>query len=213
MHELFQEIRSVIISGRPKEVEAPIQRAIEAGVPLDRLIHEAMIDAMDEVGRRFTAQEIFVPEMLASAMAMKKGLSLIKPLLTASQNVSRGTVLICTVKGDIHDIGKNLVVMMLEGAGFQVMDLGVDVTVEALVEKVRESRPQILGLSALLTTTMPEMKRVIETLEAEGLRDQVKVIVGGAPVDEAFALRIGADGYGADAAQAVALCKKLVEVA
>jgi 5-methyltetrahydrofolate--homocysteine methyltransferase len=142
---------------------------------------------------------------------MKKGLELLKPLLKG-EGGSRGRILMGTVKGDLHDIGKNLVIMMLEGAGFQVTDLGVDVTVESVVEKVREVQPDVLGLSALLTTTMPEMKRVIDELKSKGLREKVKVMVGGAPVDRKFADQIGADGYGKDAAGAVELARKLLAI-
>jgi 5-methyltetrahydrofolate--homocysteine methyltransferase len=172
-------------------------------------VNQALIPAMDVVGKRFEEGAIFVPEMLVSAVTMKKALALIKPLLSGSQTESKGTILMGTVKGDLHDIGKNLVIMMLEGAGFQVIDLGVDTSVEKVVEQVREVSPQILGLSALLTTTMPEMKRAIEVLEAEGLRQSLKVMVGGAPIDAKFAEKIGADGYGKDAAEAVQLARRL----
>ncbi|MDX1709151.1 MAG: cobalamin-dependent protein, partial [Desulfobacterales bacterium] len=154
--------------------------------------------------------EIFVPEMLVSAVAMKKGLDIIKPLLKEDEEKAKGTVILCTVKGDQHDIGKNLVAMMLEGAGLEVIDLGVDVTVEMVVDKVREIQPQVLGLSALLTTTMPEMENVINLLQESGLRDKVKVMIGGAPVDAEFAGKIGADAYGEDAAEAVTLARNFI---
>ena len=141
---------------------------------------------------------------------MKSGLDVVKPLLTADQSEPRGLIIMTTVKGDLHDIGKNLVTMMLEGSGFKVVDLGVDLSVEKLIEEVKAVKPQILGLSALLTTTMPEMKRVIEELEAQGIRKSVKVMVGGAPVDNAFARKIGADGYGANAAEAVELARRFM---
>jgi 5-methyltetrahydrofolate--homocysteine methyltransferase len=201
-------IRQAVIEGKHREVEELVQRAIEEGVDLHRLIQEGMIEAMDVVGKRFAEGLIFVPEMLVSAVTMKKGLELIKPLLKGDGK-SSGRVVMATVKGDLHDIGKNLVIMMLEGAGFQVTDLGVDIDVDTLIQKVEELRPQVLGLSALLTTTMPEMARVIQALEAGGLRERVKVMVGGAPVDQKFADQIGADGYGKDAAQAVELTRRL----
>ena len=201
-------IRQAVIEGKHREVEELVQRAIEEGVDLHRLIQEGMIEAMDVVGKRFAEGLIFIPEMLVSAVTMKKGLELIKPLLKGDGK-SSGRVVMATVKGDLHDIGKNLVIMMLEGAGFQVTDLGVDIDVDTLIQKVEELRPQVLGLSALLTTTMPEMARVIQALEAGGLRERVKVMVGGAPVDQKFADQIGADGYGKDAAQAVELTRKL----
>ena len=203
-------IKEKVIGGKHKEIEELVRAALADGVDPNRLINEAMISAMDVVGQRFGDGQIFVPEMLVSALTMKKGLEIVKAVLKGDGQ-SRGKILIGTVKGDLHDIGKNLVIMMLEGAGFQVVDLGVDIGVEKVVEKVREERPDVLGLSALLTTTMPEMKRTIEELKSHGLREKVKVMVGGAPVDQKFARDIGADGYGKDAVEAVALARKLVE--
>jgi 5-methyltetrahydrofolate--homocysteine methyltransferase len=210
MKESIQKIKEVIIEGRHKEIESLVREICKTGIALDTVIQEGLIAAMDVVGQRFSAGEIFVPEMMVSAMTMKLGLNIVKPLLTGKVGAPKGTVLIGTVKGDLHDIGKNIVVMMLEGAGFQVIDLGVDIDVEKVVAKVAEIRPQVLGLSTLLTTTMPEMKRVIEELRARGLRDRVKIMVGGAPVDATFAEKIGADGYGKDAAQAMALARSFV---
>jgi 5-methyltetrahydrofolate--homocysteine methyltransferase len=210
MHESVQKIKESIIEGRHKEIESLVREICKTGIALDTVIQEGLIAAMDVVGQRFSAGEIFVPEMMVSAMTMKLGLNIVKPLLTGKVGAPKGTVLIGTVKGDLHDIGKNIVVMMLEGAGFQVIDLGVDIDVEKVVAKVAEIRPQVLGLSTLLTTTMPEMKRVIEELRARGLRDRVKIMVGGAPVDATFAEKIGADGYGKDAAQAMALARSFV---
>jgi 5-methyltetrahydrofolate--homocysteine methyltransferase len=210
MSNHFETIKTRILEGKHREIEALVESAIQDGVDLDALINEAMISAMDEVGRRFAEGQIFVPEMLVSAVTMKKGLEIIKPLLQAQKTESKGTVLMCTVKGDIHDIGKNLVIMMLEGAGFDVVDLGVDLNAEKLVEQVAQLKPEILGLSALLTTTMPEMERVIKALEAKGFRRNLKIMVGGAPLDQEFASRIGADGYGEDAADAVHLARRFV---
>jgi 5-methyltetrahydrofolate--homocysteine methyltransferase len=206
----LNEVKTAVINGKHNEIEGLVRAAIDDGVDLNGLINKAMIPAMDVVGQRFSNSEIFVPEMLVSALTMKKGLNLIKPLLKDEETRSKGTVMMCTVKGDIHDIGKNLVIMMLEGAGFQVVDLGVDLTVETLIDKVGEIKPDILGLSALLTTTMPEMEKAIEALEANGLRDSLRVMVGGAPVDAAFADKIGADGYGKDAAEAVKLARGFI---
>jgi 5-methyltetrahydrofolate--homocysteine methyltransferase len=208
-HEL-DAIKEAVIKGKHGDIEALVRALIEEKVDLQKIINEGMIAAMDEVGRMFSEGDIFVPEMLVSSFTMKKGLDLIKPLLKDEESDSQGTVVMCTVKGDIHDIGKNLVSMMLEGAGFQVIDLGVDTTVEQLMEKVEERKPHILGLSALLTTTMLEMKNVIDTLESRGLRDRVKVMVGGAPVDAVFAEEIKADGYGKDAVEAVRLARSFV---
>jgi len=207
MKESIQKIKEGVIEGRHREIESLVRESCKTGISLDTVIQEGLIAAMDTVGQRFSAGEIFVPEMLVSAMTMKLGLNIIKSLMTGEAIAPQGAVLMGTVKGDLHDIGKNIVVMMLEAAGFRVIDLGVDIDVEKVVAKVAEIRPQVLGLSALLTTTMPEMKRVIEELRARGLRDQVKIMVGGAPVDAAFAEKIGADGYGKDAVQAVALTR------
>jgi 5-methyltetrahydrofolate--homocysteine methyltransferase len=205
------QIKDVIIGGKHKEIEDLVKAAIKKEeVSLDSIINDAMIAAMDIVGQKFADSEIFVPEMLVSAMTMKKGLNIIKPLLQGDASESKGTIIICTVKGDMHDIGKNLVTMMLEGAGFNVVDLGVDLSVEKVIEQVEQVKPEILGLSALLTTTMPEMKKVIEALEEKGLRNNVKVIIGGAPVDAAFAQKIGADGYGDDATEAVRQARRLI---
>ena len=165
---------------------------------------------MDVVGQKFSDSEIFVPEMLASALSMQLGLERVKPLLKSGMTKPMGKIILCTVKGDVHDIGKNIVAMMLEGAGFEVIDLGVDLTVEKLVERIEAIRPDLLGLSALLTTTLPEMERVIQELGSNGFRDKLKIIVGGAPVTEAFAEKIGADGYGANAAAAVQLARRLI---
>jgi len=208
MNSNLENIKHAVVAGQHADIEQMVQKAIDEGDKLNEVINEALIGAMDIVGEKFAANEIYVPEMLVSAMTMKKGLELIKPLLTDEEAEYRGTIMMGTVKGDLHDIGKNLVLMMLEGAGFEAVDLGVDLSVEKVVEEVEKRKPQVLGLSALLTTTMPEMRKVIENLEERGLRDTVKVMVGGAPVDAAFAEQIGADGYGKDAAEAVQLAKR-----
>lgn len=209
MSDHLQQIKEAIINGKHEEIEGLVSAAISEGVNIDRFINVAMIAALDVVGQRFTNNEIFIPEMLAAAVTMKKGLNIIKPCLKGEEIRVKGTIIICTVKGDIHDIGKNIVIMMLEGAGFRVHDLGVDISAQDVIKQVKKLKPNILGLSALLTTTMPEMKKIIEALESEGLRKTVKVIVGGAPIDIAFAERIGADGYGKDAAEAVQLARRL----
>ena len=208
--DYLNEVKEAIINGKHKEIEGMVSRLIEDGVELKQLIDEGMITAMDVVGEKFASSEIFVPEMLVSALTMQKGLDLIKPLLKGEETESKGTIAMCTVKGDIHDIGKNLVNMMLEGAGFKIIDLGVDLSVDQLIERVSDIKPDILGLSALLTTSMPQMKNVIDALDTQGLRETIKVMVGGAPVDKKFADAIGADGYGADAAEAVKLARTLV---
>jgi 5-methyltetrahydrofolate--homocysteine methyltransferase len=210
MTDYLSEIKNAVVNGKHGEIKGLVENAINAGLEPDIIIEDALIAAMDIVGKEFGAGKIFVPEMLVSAVTMKNGLEVVKPLLSAANEQSRGTVIMATVKGDLHDIGKNLVSMMLEGAGFKVVDLGVDLSVEKLLDAVKEIKPKVLGLSALLTTTMPEMKRMIEELEAQGLRKDVKVMVGGAPVDRNFAEKIGADGYGADAAEAVELARGFV---
>jgi 5-methyltetrahydrofolate--homocysteine methyltransferase len=208
MADHMEAIKNAVIGGKHSEIKGLVQQAVEAGLDPSAIINDALIAAMDVVGKDFGSGKIFVPEMLVAALTMKNGLEVVKPLLAGDEDQSRGTVIMATVKGDLHDIGKNLVSMMLEGAGFKVIDLGVDLSVEKLLDRVKEIKPQVLGLSALLTTTMPEMKRVIEELEAQGMRKSLKVMVGGAPVDRTFAEKIGADGYGANAAEAVELARR-----
>jgi len=208
MGDHLETIKNAVIGGKHAEIKTLVLDAIDAGLDPNRIINEALIPAMDVVGKDFGSGKIFVPEMLVSAVTMKTGVDILKPLLGGDQGESRGTVIMATVKGDLHDIGKNLVTMMLEGAGFKVIDLGVDLSAEKLIEQVNSIRPDILGLSALLTTTMPEIQKVIAELKAQGLRDKVKVMVGGAPVDRTFAEKIGADGYGANAAEAVQLARR-----
>ena len=210
MDKKLEEIKNIVVAGKHAEVEALVEKAIADGADLDNLINNALIAAMDVVGQRFAASEIFVPEMLVSAMTMKKGLDIIKPLLKEDQSQSKGKVVLCTVKGDLHDIGKNLVAMMLEGAGFEVIDLGVDSTVDTVMSKIKQLQPDVLGLSALLTTTMPEMEKVIKALENQGMRDRVSVMIGGAPVSADFAEKIGADAYGEDAAEAVTIARSFI---
>jgi len=211
MGDHLETIKSAVINGKHAEIKALVQGAIDAGLDPNTIINEALIPGMDVVGKDFGSGKIFVPEMLVSAVTMKAGVEIVKPLLASGQGRSRGTVIMATVKGDLHDIGKNLVTMMLESAGFRVIDLGVDLNVDKLIEQVKAIRPDILGLSALLTTTMPEMQKVIGELHSQGLRDKLKVLVGGAPVDPAFAEKIGADGYGANAVEAVELARVLTE--
>jgi 5-methyltetrahydrofolate--homocysteine methyltransferase len=208
MSDHLNSIKNAVIGGKHAEIRGLVQQALGAGVDTGTIINDALIAAMDVVGRNFGEGTIFVPEMLVSAMTMKSGLEIVKLRLAGDAIQSRGTIFMATVKGDLHDIGKNLVSMMLEGAGFKVMDLGVDLSVEKLIEQVKAIKPDILGLSALLTTTMPEMQKVIAEIKRQGLRGKVKVMVGGAPVDRAFAEKIGADGYGSNAAEAVELARR-----
>jgi 5-methyltetrahydrofolate--homocysteine methyltransferase len=210
MSGYVEEIKAAIIGGLHKEIEKLVQDALNSQADPDKIVNEAMISGMDVVGQKFSSSEIFVPEMLASAVTMNRGLDILKPILQQSGAESRGKIIMCTVKGDLHDIGKNLVVMMLEGAGFEVIDMGVDMSVDDLISKIKDVKPDILGLSALLTTTMSQMEKVIESLETNGMRNKVKVMVGGAPLDAAFGGKIGADGYGRDAAHAVQIARNLI---
>ena len=205
----LEEIYQNVIDGQAPVVQAGVEAALAEGVKADVILNQALIAAMDEVGRRFEAGDFFVPEMLIAARAMQAGLTLLKPHLADADVKSAGKVAIGTVKGDLHDIGKNLVAMMLEGAGFEVNDLGVDVTPETFVQAAK-SGAQVIGMSALLTTTMPNMKNTIEALSSAGVRDKVKVVVGGAPVTEDYAKRIGADAFAPDASSATRVIRKLV---
>ena len=206
----LSEIYSAIIEGDRRAVAENVQLALDAGIDSATILKEGMMAAMDEVGRRFESGDYYVPEMLISARAMKTGLQLLHPTLAPSQTCLAGKVLIGTVKGDLHDIGKNLVALMLEGAGFCVQDLGTDVPPEKFTAAVQADTPDIVALSALLTTTMPAMEATIQSLKNAGMREKIKVIIGGAPTSQAYAEKIGADGYSADAAQSVELARALV---
>jgi len=210
MNPIVQAIFTGVLEGNAELVRQKVPEALASGLAPATILNEGMIAAMAEVGRLFEAGEYFVPEMLIAARAMKTGTEILKPHLQEAHVRSAGKVVIGTVKGDLHDIGKNLVGMMLEGAGFEIHDLGTDVPPEKFVEAVRTSGANVVGMSALLTTTMPSMKSVIEGLEKAGLRHKVKVIVGGAPLTDAYARQIGADGYAPDASRAVALTKSLL---
>jgi corrinoid protein of di/trimethylamine methyltransferase len=205
------KLYDAILNGDQKTAVAVTQEALAEGCDPMELITKHMVPAMDEVGRRFECEEYFVPELLLSARAMKGSLELLRPLLAASGAQPAGRVVIGTVKGDLHDIGKNLVASMLEGGGFEVIDLGADVPPERFIEAVREKNARIVALSALLTVTMPAMRKTIDALKEAGIRDQIKVMVGGAPVTQQFAEEIGADGYGENATAAVALARKFVQ--
>lgn len=204
------QLYDAILNGNAKLAESITKAAIEAKDDPNELVRKYMIPAMDEVGRRFECNEYFVPELLIAARAMKTALELITPHLVGSGAEKAGRVVIGTVQGDLHDIGKNLVASMLEGGGFEVVDLGVDVPPERFVEAAKEKEGTIVALSALLTTTMTMMKRVVETLDKSGLRKKTKVMIGGAPITQQYADEIGADGYSDNASAAVALARKLV---
>jgi 5-methyltetrahydrofolate--homocysteine methyltransferase len=210
MNEILQPIYESILNGEKTATPVAVQAALAAGLAPASILTEGMVSAMKEVGQRFEEGEYFVPEMLISARAMQAGLAVLKPELLKNNFTAAGKVAIGTVKGDLHDIGKNLVAMMLEGAGFEVLDLGVDVTPEKFLAAAQAQGVDIIALSALLTTTMPMMAQTIQALQAAGLRERVKVIIGGAPVNEAFAAQIGADGYSPDASRAVSLAQSLM---
>ena len=205
LETIFQNV----VKGQAPDVELGVQAALSSGMPAEEILNNALIAAMDEIGKQFEQGDLFVPEMLIAARAMQAGLNLLKPLLAESGVQSAGIVAMGTVKGDLHDIGKNLVAMMFEGAGFEVIDLGTDVEPAVFAETVRNGA-NVVGMSAMLTTTMPAMADVIEALEDTNVRDQVKVIIGGAPVTPEFAEKINADGYAADASSAVTKVQEML---
>ena len=208
--EILKEIANKVIEGKAQEVEELVKRALEDGVEVSSILNDGLIAGMQVVGEKFKKDEFYVPEVLIAARAMHKGMNVLKPYLERSGVKPIAKYVIGTVRGDLHDIGKNLVAMMLRGAGFEVIDLGVDVPPEKFVEAVRNEGAPLLGLSALLTTTMPSMKETIEALKRAGIRDKVKVMVGGAPLTQEYADEIGADGYAPDAASAIDKAKELL---
>jgi 5-methyltetrahydrofolate--homocysteine methyltransferase len=209
MDDLLKMLAGAVLAGEKPNVEKIVQQAMEAGIQPDLILKEGLIPAMDEVGRRFDCGEAFIPEMLIAAKSMQAGLTILKPHLVDTGVQPAGKVIIGTVKGDLHDIGKNLVGMMLEGAGYEVIDLGVDVPASKFVEALDEE-VDVVAMSSLLTTTMPEMLTTVEAIKESGKRAQVKIIIGGAPVTEAYARRIGADGYAADAGLAAGLVRQVL---
>jgi len=206
----FSAVQEDVLSGDDSGIEAHILELIENGVDPGDILQKGLIAAMEIIGPKFKSGDLFIPEVLLSSRAMNKGIVVLEPHMSDEQRKSRGKVLIGTVKGDLHNIGKNMVATMLRGVGFEILDLGIDVDFETFIKEIREHRPDIVGLSALLTTTMPEMEKVIDEMQVMGLRDQVKVMVGGAPVSAKFAQEIGADGYAPDAASAVELAQGLM---
>lgn len=207
----FKDLKDLIVTGKLEDAKVLVNEAIASGVAAEDIINNYLIKGMEEIGQRFEEGKAFVPNLLLAARAMKGCLDILKPLLKDVSGTSSGTLVIGTVKGDLHDIGKNLVASMLEGCGFEVINLGVDISDRQFVEAVKKYNPQIVCLSALLTTTMNYMKNVIDTLTAEGLRGNVKILIGGAPVNEEFAMQIGADGYSANANGAVVLAKRILQ--
>jgi 5-methyltetrahydrofolate--homocysteine methyltransferase len=205
-------IYNAVLKGDAKTTVVQVQATLNEGVPADQILNQACIPAMTEVGRLFEAGEKFIPEMMISARAMQAAVNILRPLLMEKDVEVLGTVVIGTVAGDLHDIGKNLVGMMLEGAGFQIIDLGTDVSPQAFVAAVQQHNPDLVGLSALLTTTMPSITATIEALTEAGVRDKVKIIIGGAPITLEFAQKVGADGFANDAGSAPRMAKALLGI-
>ncbi len=212
MEEVLKKLFDAVLVGDYEGVKSNVQVALDAKLDPKVILADGMIAAMREVGCRFEAGDYYVPEMLIAARAMQSGMAILKPYLQQTDRKSSGKVVIGTVKGDLHEIGKNLVALMLEGAGFEVKDLGVDVPIEEFIRVVQEERPDIVAMSALLTTTMPMLQETINAFETAGLRDKVKFIIGGAPVTEMYANQIGADGFSSDASRAVNVALSLIGV-
>jgi 5-methyltetrahydrofolate--homocysteine methyltransferase len=208
--DYIDTIYQAVLRGDATTAKEGVETALQSGLPVNKIMQEGLIAAMSEIGYQYEEGEVFVPEMLIAARAMQAGLEPLRPLLAESGVKSSGRILIGTVKGDLHDIGKNLVGMMLEGAGFEVIDLGNDVGPEKFVDAVRQRQPQLVAMSALLTTTMPSMGNIIQALKDAGVREQVKVIIGGAPVTQEYANQIGADGFSPDASAAARLAKSII---
>ena len=199
---ILQEISEKIQKGKTKDIKALVPKALEEGIPASEILNEGLLSGMNIIGIKFKNNEVFVPEVLIAARAMKAGTEILKPHLVSADVSAKGKVILGTVRGDFHDIGKNLVKMMMEGHGLEVIDLGVDVAPEAFVSAAKEHNADIIACSALLTTTMEEMRNVVALCEAEGIRDQVKIMIGGAPITDAYRTEIGADAYTSDAASA-----------
>jgi 5-methyltetrahydrofolate--homocysteine methyltransferase len=210
MSEVLSEMSTLVIEGNFSEMPDKTNEALEEGLSAEEILNKGLMPGMDHVGVEFKAGNMFVPEVLRSAKAMQESMTIIRPMLAETDAKTSGKVLLGTVKGDLHDIGKNLVGMMCEGAGFEVVDIGKDVEPETFVDAVKEHKPDVLGMSALLTTTMRAMERTIKALEEAGVRDTVKIMIGGAPVTQDFADQISADGYAANAASASEMAKRFV---
>ena len=210
MSNILEELTQRVIEGKLEMVQELTRQAITNGLEPEEIINQGLIMGMNVVGVRFKAGDMFVPEVLMCARAMSGGMELVQPLLMGKELPSAGKVLIGTVKGDLHDIGKNLVAMLLESVGFKVINLGTDISTEQFIQAIKEHNPDVLGLSALLTTTMLGMKDVLDQLVEEGMRDKIKVIIGGAPISQEFSDEIGADGFAPDGASATELCQKLL---
>ena len=210
MADIYEEISNLVITANVEGIKKAVRQVLDQGIPAKDVLDKGLLPGMDVVGKRFKTGEMFMPEVIVSAKTMNAAMDILKPTLTEGDTRGIGSVIIGTVEGDLHDIGKNLVAMMLEGAGFKVMNLGANIKAQTFVKAVEEHKPDILGLSALLTTTMPKMKETIDALKSAGLREKVKVMLGGAPVTQGFVNQIGADGYGMNAGDAVQKAKELV---
>lgn len=210
MSSVLEQISENLMKGKAKDVEELVKQAIQDGVPAGDILNKGLLSGMGTIGEKFKKNEVYVPEVLIAARAMKAGMEVLKPELASAGVEPVGTVVVGTVKGDLHDIGKNLVCMMLEGAGFKVVDAGINVEAAKLVELAKENNAKLIGASALLTTTMTAMKEIVDAIKSAGMSDSVKIMIGGAPVTQAFADEIGADGYAPDAASAADLAKQLV---
>ena len=206
----YKEVLEVLLTGDGEKLETLVKEALENGAPANEILNQGLIASMDVVGARMESGEMFIPEVLMSAQAMGGAVEILKPLLSDEDSAGGGTIVLGTVKGDLHDIGKNLVSMMMESAGFKVINMGVDIDPDAFIQAIKDNDADILALSALLTTTMPMMAQTIKSVEESGLRDKVKILVGGAPVNQSYADEIGADGYAPDAGSASKLAKALL---
>ncbi len=207
---ILQELTDLVIAGNYMNIKAKTQEAVDQGLSAKEILDGGLMPGINLIGERFARNEVFVPNVLMAAKAMNEGVEIIKPLMLDGSVTTIGKVVVGTVKGDLHDIGKNLVALMMRSAGLEVIDLGSDVSTEKFIAAIKEHKPAIIGMAALLTTTMYEQKNVIEALQKEGIRDQVKVMVGGAPINQAWADKIGADCFAADAAEAARLAKAIV---
>ena len=210
--EILKEMAVELEKGSAPAVKELTEKAVAQGIPAQEILNNGLLPGMESVGVKFKNNEIFIPEVLIAARAMKAGMEIIRPLLTEAKVKAKGKFMIGTVKGDLHDIGKNIVCMMMEGAGFDIVDLGTNVAKEKFVESVDKEKPDVLGMSALLTTTMVYMKEVMKAMEDAKVKDKVKVMIGGAPITQSYADEIGADGYAPDAASAVDLVKNLLNI-
>jgi 5-methyltetrahydrofolate--homocysteine methyltransferase len=213
MSQIYADLSDAVLAGRLSDIKRLTQSALNSGSTPQQVLDDGLLPGMDEVGQLFKSGQMFIPEVLLSAKTMAAAMEILKPLLAKSEGGGRGKVVIGTVQGDLHNIGKNLVAMMLEGAGYEVIDLGIDVKPQMFLEAVKQHRPKLLGMSALLTTTMPRMGETIRALEEAGIRSEVKVMAGGAPVTQEFVNKIGADAYAANAGSAVDVAKELLSAA